>query len=111
MGQWTAGKIPSLPGKLRALINLNNLVAAFLLQMLVPPPGLIEQLQWLLVDLFLLGHHWVQASVMNLPVAVPAPLQGLKEISSRTATFGLQEAQWLLYSDECGVNLQRCCLG
>ena len=89
--------LPQLSYRGRSLI-VNNLVAASLwhrLQVLTPPPGLMEQLQRLLVDFFWSGHHWVRASVLYLPVAEGG--HGLTDIIARTAAFRLQAAQRLLY--------------
>ncbi|XP_060926023.1 NLR family CARD domain-containing protein 3-like [Limanda limanda] len=89
--------LPQLSYRGRSLI-VNNLVAASLwhrLYVLTPPPGLMEQLQRLLVDFFWSGHHWVRASVLYLPVAEGG--HGLTDIIARTAAFRLQAAQRLLY--------------
>ncbi|KAJ3602351.1 hypothetical protein NHX12_030109 [Muraenolepis orangiensis] len=89
--------LPQLSYRGRVLVA-NNLVASSLwhrLQVLTPPPGLMKQLQRLLVDFFWSGHHWVPASVLYLPVAEGG--QGLVDITARTAAFRLQAAQRLLY--------------
>ena len=104
--------LPQLSYRGRILI-VNNLVAASLwhrLQVLTPPPGLMEQLQRLLVDFFWSGHHWVRASVLYLPVAEGG--HGLTDIISRTAAFRLQAAQRLLYDSRGAGRLwHACCSG
>lgn len=90
--------LPQLSYRGRVLI-INNLVASSLwhrLQVLTPPPGLLKQLQQLLVDFFWSGRHWLRACVLYLPVAEGG--QGLIDLTSRTAAFRLQAAQRLLYS-------------
>ena len=103
--------LPQLSYRGRTLI-VNNLVAASLwhrLQVLTPPPGLLQQLQRLLVDFFWSGHHWVRASVLYLPVAEGG--HGLIDIISRTAAFRLQAAQRLLYgSKRCWSTVARLLL-
>ena len=96
MSRWKR-LLPQLSYRGRVLV-INNLVASSLwhkLQVLVPPPGLLEALQRLLVDFFWSGHHWLRAAVLYLPVAEGG--QGLIHIKSRTAAFRLQAAQKLLY--------------
>ncbi|XP_023274602.1 uncharacterized protein LOC111664305 [Seriola lalandi dorsalis] len=67
---------------------------------LVPPPDLMETLQWLLVDFFWLGRHWLWAVVLYLPVEEGG--QGLIDIICRTAAFRLQATQRLLY--DCALS-------
>ncbi|KAJ3590668.1 hypothetical protein NHX12_008617, partial [Muraenolepis orangiensis] len=87
---------PAQSDTLGSDITLEELTSAWHgLQVLTPPPGLMKQLQRLLVDFFWSGHHWVPASVLYLPVAEGG--QGLVDITARTAAFRLQAAQRLLY--------------
>uniref|UniRef100_A0A1A8AE93 Reverse transcriptase zinc-binding domain-containing protein n=1 Tax=Nothobranchius furzeri TaxID=105023 RepID=A0A1A8AE93_NOTFU len=91
--------LPQLSYRGRVLIA-NNLVASFLwhrLIVLVPPPGLLESVQKLLVKFFWSGHHWIRASALYLPVSEGG--QGLIDVVSRTAAFRLQTAQKLFYGD------------
>ncbi|KAJ3598771.1 hypothetical protein NHX12_000058 [Muraenolepis orangiensis] len=103
--------LPQLSYRGRVLVA-NNLVASSLwhrLQVLTPPPGLMKQLQRLLVDFFWSGHHWVPASVLYLPVAEGG--QGLVDITARTAAFRLQAAQRLLYgASPCWLAMARLLL-
>ena len=91
---------PQLSNRGRVLVA-NNLVASTLwhkLIAIVPPRGLMEDVQRTIVDFFWSGRHWVRASVLYLPVAEGG--QGLVDIQSRIASFRLQTAQKLLY--KCG---------
>uniref|UniRef100_A0A669D6D2 Reverse transcriptase domain-containing protein n=1 Tax=Oreochromis niloticus TaxID=8128 RepID=A0A669D6D2_ORENI len=92
--------LPYLSYRGRVLVA-NNLVASSLwhrLLVLVPPPGLLEEVQRLLVKFVWSGQHWLRAAGLYLPVAEGG--QGLIDVLSRTATFRLQTAQRLLYG--CG---------
>uniref|UniRef100_A0A669BQM4 Reverse transcriptase domain-containing protein n=1 Tax=Oreochromis niloticus TaxID=8128 RepID=A0A669BQM4_ORENI len=92
--------LPYLSYRGRVLVA-NNLVASSLwhrLLVLVPPPGLLEEVQRLLVKFVWSGQHWLRAAGLYLPVAEGG--QGLIDALSRTATFRLQTAQRLLYG--CG---------
>lgn len=60
-----------------------------------PPSGL--------VDFFWLGHHWLRAAALFLPLHEGG--QGLVDLESRVAAFRLQAAQRLLYITEV------CCRG
>ena len=93
--------LPYLSYRGRVLI-VNNLVASSLwhrLIVLVPPPGLLKDVQRRLVDFFWSGQHWLRAAALYLPVAEGG--QGLIDIISRTAAFRLQTVQKFLYG--CGL--------
>ncbi|KAF1375259.1 hypothetical protein PFLUV_G00237720 [Perca fluviatilis] len=99
LSRWT-WLLPQLSNRGRVLVA-NNLVASTLwhkLIAIVPPRGLMEDVQRTIVDFFWSGRHWVRASVLYLPVAEGG--QGLVDIQSRIASFRLQTAQKLLY--KCG---------
>ncbi|TDH11028.1 hypothetical protein EPR50_G00081890 [Perca flavescens] len=99
LSKWT-WLLPQLSNRGRVLVA-NNLVASTLwhkLIAIVPPRGLMEDIQRTIVDFFWSGRHWVRAAVLYLPVAEGG--QGLVDIQSKIASFRLQTAQKLLY--KCG---------
>lgn len=89
--------LPQLSYRGRVLV-INNLVAGSLwhrLKVLVPPTGLLEQIQRILVDFFWSGRHWKKDAVLHLPVSEGG--QGLIDITSKVAGFRLQAAKRFLY--------------
>ena len=90
----------------------NNLVASTLwhrLIALMPPRGLMEDVQRVILDFFWSGRHWVRAAALYLPVAEGG--QGLINIQSKIASLRLQAVQRLLYN--CGpswFDTADCCI-
>ena len=96
LGRWS-WLLPKMSYRGRILI-CNNLVASSLWHRLMcidPPPGLISNIQSLIVDFFWDKLHWIPQSVLFLPKEEGG--QGLVHLASRVAAFRLQFLQRLLY--------------
>ena len=80
---------------------VNNVVTSALCHRLSgfkPPPGLLANLQAIIVDLFWDKYHWVPQSVLHLSKEEAG--QGFVHLASRAAAFWLQFIQRFLYGLE-----------
>lgn len=92
--------LPQMSFRGRVLV-INNLVASMLwhrLSCLDPPPGLLKEVQSVLLSFFWGGNHWLRPAILYLPVEEGG--QGLVDVCSRVAAFRLQAAKRLLYTAE-----------
>jgi len=90
--------LPQLSYRGRVLVA-NNLAASTLWHKLIvlnPPEELIREIQRMLVNFFWNGQHWLREAVLYLPLSEGG--QGLMDLKSKVASFRLQIAQRILYS-------------